>query len=202
MITAPTASTASAVTTITTTGRRYQASATWRVATGCESRSKLARGRGAASPAVLLCSGYSPGRIGTMPESSSASSDQASAGAGRGSTGISDLVVASATVPAAGGATAGPRGQLRSGRGDDRRTELFRQGRGDRWDAGAAAHQGDRRQIFCANPVALQYLMDDCDESVQRLTDRVVEFVPRHPDVTTVSRDVGGACYRDGRREL
>src|SRR5271156_5627346 len=114
MIPTPMASTASAVATITTTGRRYQASATGRVATGCESRSKLACGRGAASPAVLLCSGYSPGRIGTMPESSSASSDQASAGAGRGSTGISDLVVASATVPAAVGAnavslSAGPR---------------------------------------------------------------------------------------------
>src|SRR5215472_12220264 len=100
MTTAPTASTASAVATMTTASRRYQGSATGRVATACESRSKLAGGTRAASPAVLLCSGYSPGRIGTMPESSSAS-DQASASAGLGSTGIFDLVVASATVPAA-----------------------------------------------------------------------------------------------------
>src|ERR1700752_5283671 len=99
------ANTTSAVPTMTTTGRRYQASATTRVATGLGSRSKPACGRGAVGPAPLFGSGYSPGRIGIMPESSSAS-DQASAGAGLGSTGISDIVVASAAAPAAVGANA------------------------------------------------------------------------------------------------
>src|SRR5271166_114924 len=113
MTAAAMASTTSAVPRATTTGRRYHASATAPVAAGLESPSKLAGGRGAVSPAPLLGSGYSPGRIGMMPESSSAS-DQATAGAGLGSTGMSDIVVASATAPAAVGAnavglSAGPR---------------------------------------------------------------------------------------------
>src|SRR5580693_3896207 len=113
MTAAATASTTSAVPTMTTAGRRYQASATARVTTGWESRSTPTCDRAAVSPVVLPCSGYSPGRIGMMSESSPAS-DQASAGTGLGSTGIFEIVVVSATVPDAVGAiavslSAGPR---------------------------------------------------------------------------------------------
>ena len=98
----PMASTASAVPTATTTGRRYQTSA---IAVGTGSRSKSSGISAAASGALFASSEYSPGRIGMMPESSSAS-DHANAGAGLGSAGTPDRVVASAIDPAAVGASA------------------------------------------------------------------------------------------------
>ncbi|MGB7145680.1 hypothetical protein, partial [Mycobacterium sp.] len=102
---APTASTASAVPTATTTGRRYQASATAAVDPAREAIAALACGRAEVNAALLASSGYSPARIGMMPESSPAS-DQANAGAGLGSAVISEIVVASTADPAAVGANA------------------------------------------------------------------------------------------------
>ncbi|MGB6763710.1 hypothetical protein, partial [Mycobacterium sp.] len=60
MTAAPTASTASAVPTATTTGLRYQASATAPLTPGWGARSTLAFGRADVSAALLACSGYSP----------------------------------------------------------------------------------------------------------------------------------------------
>ncbi|MGA9612374.1 MAG: hypothetical protein WBS15_12695, partial [Mycobacterium sp.] len=99
MIPAPTASTASAVPTATTTGRRYQASAA--ATRDWEARSTLACGRAEGTAS----SEYSPARSGMIPESSSAS-DQANAGGLPTSAATPDRVVASAIDPAAVGANA------------------------------------------------------------------------------------------------
>ena len=105
MTPAPIASTASAVPTATTSGRRYQASAVASLTSGSAASSTRARGAAAVRPPLGGWSSYSPGRIGMMPESSSAS-DQASAGTAGGSTGSTDMVVASLTGPSSVGASA------------------------------------------------------------------------------------------------
>ncbi|MFZ0712926.1 hypothetical protein, partial [Mycobacterium sp.] len=70
------ASTASAVPIATTKGRRYQASWLVPVTTGSGPRSRRGRARSGATAPIAGSSSYSPGRIGMIPESSSAS-DQA-----------------------------------------------------------------------------------------------------------------------------
>ena len=192
MTPAPTASTASAVPTATTTGRRYQASATAAVDARSGGDAALACGRAEVSAALLASSGYSPARIGMMPESSPAS-DQANAGAGLGSAVISEIVVASATDPAAVGAnavalSAGPRAArsaaptaaVRCGRGAvmTGTPNSADKVRGDHRDTGSPAHRRDRRQVCRTNSIALQHVVQKADEAIQRLADRVVEFVP------------------------
>ena len=175
-------------------------------------RSRAGRGQTAVA---WVASSYSPGRIGMMSESSSAS-DQASAGAAAGSTGISDMRrrfthrsqrrrsqrgVAVAR-PARGPKCRPDRsGQVWPRRGDDECTRLLRQSPGHERDAGATTHRRDRRQVAEADSVALQHVVEEADETVQRLPDRIFEIITGQPDFATIARHLGGQLGRIRRRK-
>ena len=213
---APMASTASAV-----ADRHHQRTAIPGVVRRAEhlglggATSTLARGRDEVRPPGGTSS-YSPGRIGMMPESSSAS-DQASAGAAAGSIGISDMVVASLTDPSAVGASAvapspGPRAArsaaptaaVRCGRGAEMTSApdcsdnvLVTNGMLAPPPTDATAAKSPQ-----TNSVALQHFMEEADEAVQRLPDRVLEVVPGQPDLALIAGHLGGQRGRIRRREL